>query len=55
VKSSGNLDLIPVVMNPLFGIPGEPQSQFIHFNIERNTIVTKHNFLLNNKNILLKI
>jgi hypothetical protein len=42
-------------MNPQYGIPGGPQSQFIHFNNEINTIVTKNHFLLIDKYILIKI
>ncbi len=41
-------------MNPSIGIPGGPQSQFIHFNNQINTIVTKDNFGLKDENIYIQ-
>jgi hypothetical protein len=55
LKYSGKRDLISVLIDPSDGIPGRPQSQFIHFNNETNIIVTEHNFALNDKNILFRI
>ncbi len=42
MKFSEKLDLISVFIDPSKGIPGGPQSQFIHFNNEINTIMTEY-------------
>jgi hypothetical protein len=55
MKSSEKLDLISVFIDPSNGIPGGPQSQFIHSNNKINTIVTKDNIWQNDKFILIKI
>ncbi len=55
MKFSEKIDSICVLIYPPNGIPGGPQSQFIHFNNEINTIVTKNDFSLNDQNILLRL